>query len=213
MHTLLSGCCRPMKLTTWQSHRHCYTENQQQSKPAGRVVLINHPTQACSVFIWGNNFSQGITLKASGGIGLARNKYKNEESLCEGSRNFRLWEQRIGHALRNLGDRSALSQSPLARLSYIQRLAEERYDEHLLPRGLALRDILLASAQKVSTELSNEPGLTRACRYLDLLVKGLRCQEISRQLGLSREHTSRKYRKKAVALVTEEFIHLIGKHK
>jgi len=45
--------------------------------------------------------------------------------------------------------------------------------------------------------------------YLDLLVKGLSCQEISKQLGLSREHVSRVYRKKAVELVTEEFLSVV----
>jgi hypothetical protein len=152
-------------------------------------------------------------LKASVGIGLARNKLKNRESLCEGSRNFRLWEKRIGHALRNIGDRSVLNQSPLAKLYYIQRLAEDRYEEHLLPRGLALHNALLSCVQKVSTELGDEPRLDRACRYLALLIQGLSCREISKQLGLSREHISRKYRKKAIAIVTEEFLHLIRKHK
>lgn len=116
------------------------------------------------------------------------------------------WEQRVGHALKNLGDRSVLNRSPLARLTCIERLAAEEYKGHLLPRGLALHDILLSCVKKISTELVNDPGLARACDYLKLLVDGLSCKEISRQLGLSREHVSRVYRKKALELVTEEFL-------
>jgi hypothetical protein len=150
-------------------------------------------------------------VEISAGSCRGRNKSRNEEPLNDGSWNFQIWEQRIGHALRNIHDRSILNQSPLARLSYIERLAEERYDDHLLPRGLALHDILLTCVEKVSTELSSEPGLARVCKYLELLIKGLRCREISKKLGLSREHTSRRYRKKAVEIVTEEFLHLIKK--
>lgn len=116
------------------------------------------------------------------------------------------WKRRVGHALKNLGDRSELNRSPLAKLGYIERLADERYNGRLLPRGLALHDTLLTCVKKISAELADEPGLTRACKYLQLLVQGLSCQEISNQLGLSREHVSRVYRKKAIELVTEEFL-------
>ena len=59
------------------------------------------------------------------------------------------WVSRVGHALRNLDDRSALNRSPLARLSYVERLAKERYSSHVLPRGLALRTVLVACIEKV----------------------------------------------------------------
>jgi DNA-binding NarL/FixJ family response regulator len=138
----------------------------------------------------------------------AKTKSENQPSK-RASATFHEWEQRVDHALRNLGDRSVLNRSPLARLAYIEKLASEQYNGHLLPRGLALHDILLACVEKISTELGNEPGLARACSYLDLLTKGLSCQQISRQLGLSREHVSRVYRRKAIELVTEEFLFTI----
>ena len=65
--------------------------------------------------------------------------------------------------------------------------------------------ILLNCIKKISAELSDEPGLARVCHYLALLVEGLSCKAISRQLGLSREHVSRVYRKKAIELVIEHF--------
>jgi hypothetical protein len=115
------------------------------------------------------------------------------------------WVNRVGHALRNLDDRSELNRSPLARLSYVEKLARERYSIHILPRGLALRAVLVDCIEKVVNDLSKEPGLARACRYLALLKQGLSCRQISEELGLSREHVSRVYRLKALELVTTEF--------
>ena len=139
----------------------------------------------------------------------AQSELTYQQSLNKSLASFELWQQRVEHALRNLGDRSVLNRSPLARLAYIKRLAAEQYVGHLLPHGIALHDVLLASVKKISTELADEPGLTRACNYLQLLVQGISCQEISEQLGLSREHVSRVYRKKAIELVTEEFLSIV----
>ena len=116
------------------------------------------------------------------------------------------WVIRVGYALRNLDDRSVLNRSPLARLTYVDRLARERYSNHILPRGLALREVLVECVGRVVNELSKEPGLSRACRYLALLKQGLSCRQISSELGLSREHVSRVYRLKALELVTTEFL-------
>ena len=138
-----------------------------------------------------------------------KNKPGRQVAIDKDSTSFDMWQQRVDHALKNLGDRSVLNRSPLARLSYIDELAENEYKGHILPRGLALHEILIECITKISTELSNEPSLARACNYLDLLVKGLSCKEISQKLGLSREHVSRVYRKKAVELVTEEFLSVV----
>ena len=115
------------------------------------------------------------------------------------------WERRLDVALKSINDRSALNRNSLADLAFIGKLALESYGGHVFPRGLALHDTLLTCIEKISSELGNEAGLTRACTYLQLIAEGLSCKEISRQLGLSREHTSRVYRRKALALLIEEF--------
>ena len=138
-----------------------------------------------------------------------KNKPGRQAALDKGPTSLDVWQKRVDQALRNLGDRSVLNRSPLAKLTYVERLAAEQYKGHLLPRGLALHDLFISCIKKISAEVSSEPGLTRACNYLELLVKGLSCTEISKQLGLSREHVSRVYRKKAVELVTEEFLSTI----
>lgn len=116
------------------------------------------------------------------------------------------WGERVENALRNIGDRSLLNRDTLARSSYIEHLAAEKYQGRLLPRGLALHDVLLDCVERVSAELSEEPGLARACAYLRLAVQGVTCREISHQLGLSREHVSRTVHKKALEILAEEFL-------
>lgn len=141
-----------------------------------------------------------------------KRKTQNQEHLG-GDSTPDVWQQRIEHALRHLGDRSVLNKSPLARLTYVERVSIEQYGGHLLPRGLALHDILIDCVERVSTELRNEPGLRKACTYLKLVANGANYREISKQLGLSREHVSRVYRKKAIELVTEEFIRNLKQDK
>jgi hypothetical protein len=114
-------------------------------------------------------------------------------------------QDQIGLALRSIQDRSILNRSPLVRLNYVERTAKAQYSSHLLPRGLALRAILESCVDKVVNDLSGEPPLKKQCDYLRLIKDGVSCKEISRYLGCSREHVSRKYRKEAVALVSEEF--------
>jgi len=116
------------------------------------------------------------------------------------------WAARIGHALRNLDDRSVLNRSPLARLPYVEKLARERYGGHVLPRGLALRETLVVCVERLAEDVGSEPALSRVCRYLVLLKEGLSCQQISKELGLSREHVSRVYRTKALELLTDQFL-------
>jgi hypothetical protein len=111
------------------------------------------------------------------------------------------WLKRVGDALGNLKDVSALNRSALARTKAVERLAEERYRGHVVPRGFALREILLRSVEEVVGELSTEPGLARVCQYLKLAAKGLSGRQIGKELGLSREHVSRTYRKRALDLL------------
>ena len=42
-----------------------------------------------------------------------------------------------------------------------------------------LHDVLLACVEKVLEEVGSEPGLSRACNYLELFTDGLTCQELN----------------------------------
>ena len=123
------------------------------------------------------------------------------------------WERRLDVALKNINDRSALNRNALSDIAYIGKLASENYSGHVFPRGLALHDTLLTCIERISSELGDEIRLTRACRYLELKVDGLSCKEIARQLGLSREHTSRVYRRKALEVLAEEFFNMVKKDR
>jgi len=75
-----------------------------------------------------------------------------------------------------------------------------------MARGLALREVLGACVDRVLSDLGNEKALHRERDYLELLRDGLSCREASKRLGLSREHVSRTYRKRALQLLTEVFL-------
>jgi len=128
------------------------------------------------------------------------NRRRNRDS----SESLDRWVERVAFALRHLEDRSKLNGSPLARLAYVERLAKEEYAGRLLPRGLALRQLVLACVDDVVKEVGEEPGLSRACQYLTLRASGLSCKQVSRKMNLSREHVSRLYRRRALALLAEQ---------
>jgi len=110
----------------------------------------------------------------------------------------------IDHALRHIDDRSELNQNPLARIAYVQQKAKEGYRGHVLPNGLALRDLLIECIERITRDLvGGEPAQARVCRYLTGRKEGLSCGQISSQLGLSREYVSRTFRPKALMLVAE----------
>jgi AraC-like DNA-binding protein len=118
----------------------------------------------------------------------------------------RHWIARLAKALGDLEDRIALNRNPLAHLAYVERLAGEKYRGQILPRGLALRCILLDCVDQVCAQLADEPGLAKPRDYLRLRADGYTCKDISRQLSLSREHVSREIRPKALQLLAEQFI-------
>ena len=115
----------------------------------------------------------------------------------------------VAYCLRHLNDRIMLNRSPLAKLTYVRKLAKKYYLKHVLPRGLALHELLGYCIKKLTEELGSDPVLGRHCRYLSLVQKGLSQRQISKELGLSREHVSRVYRPKAIELLAEELLHII----
>jgi hypothetical protein len=125
------------------------------------------------------------------------------QNYVRGLRAFFSWLHREGYTEEHM----------LARLAYVERLAKERYSDHVLPRGLALREVLIFCVEVIVRDLANEPAMSRACDYLALLKEGLSCQQISKELGLSREHVSRVYRRKAFELLAEQFLCVIKRNE
>jgi hypothetical protein len=115
----------------------------------------------------------------------------------------------VAYCLRHLNDRIMLNRSPLARLTYVRLLAQKHYKSHVLPRGFALQKLLKFCIQRITGELGGDPVLSRSCQYLTLVSKGLSQNKISSELGLSREHIGRLYRRKAIELLAEDLLHVI----
>lgn len=138
------------------------------------------------------------------------NALKEQASLPRKTASPEVWQARVWHALRHLDDRSILNQSPLARLTYIQRLADSEFKGNALVRGLALKHTLLDCVDRIILGLDGESGLTKTCQFLKLIKEGRNVTAISKSLRLSREHVTRIYKKKAVELVTQEFLLIVG---
>ena len=120
-----------------------------------------------------------------------------------------VWQARVWHALRHLDDRSILNQSPLARLAHIQRLADKEFRGNILVRGLALREVLVDCIDRIIEQGNSERGLHNTCEFLRLAKEGMSLKAISKTLGVSREHVTRFYKKKAVELLTRIFLSTI----
>jgi hypothetical protein len=114
-----------------------------------------------------------------------------------------LWKNRLDDALRYLDDRSALNRNPLSRLSYAKRLADRKYQDKIMPAGLALREWINISIDRIAEDVSGDAGLSRLSTYLICAKEGLNRRQTSERLGLSREHVSREIRPRALELLAD----------
>lgn len=111
-------------------------------------------------------------------------------------------ERDIVQALRVVDDPDALGQLPLARDFAVEDLARQRYGRVTrLARGQALRDLLRECLERVAGE-THEPFRS----FADAYAAQTPIAEIARQLGMSRSHLSRIYRRRVAALVADELL-------
>lgn len=108
----------------------------------------------------------------------------------------------VASALRWVDDPDALSQVRLARDSSVAQVAQVRYGRVTrLTRGCALRDLLKVCLKRVA-EGTREPFSNFARAYAEQVPISI----IARDLGLTRSHLSRVYRKRLAAMVADELI-------
>ena len=67
---------------------------------------------------------------------------------------------------------------------------------------------MIKCIDKIIEEGNNVLGLQKTCELLKLLKEGQNLTDISKALDVSREQVSKSYKKKAVELVTQEFVEL-----
>ena len=109
--------------------------------------------------------------------------------------------QQVALALKHVQELEYLEESPLTRLPAIRELAEGKYREAAVPAGFALHLLLMDSAKIVLRDFGDLPGYQREIKFLKAYVDDQSVAEISRDLGLSREHVARSIQPRAVGLV------------
>lgn len=107
--------------------------------------------------------------------------------------------------LRNLQELDLLETCHIARLTSVRRLAETSYIDSLFPSGMAIRKLILEAIEIVCKDLGNIPAYNRECKFLNGVAGGSSVAEISRDLGLSREHVVRTVQQRAMKLLNRAF--------
>jgi hypothetical protein len=74
---------------------------------------------------------------------------------------------------------------------------------------LGLRVVLVDCIDRIIEQGKSEPGLHNTCEFLRLVKEGMSLAAIGKTLGVSREHATRFYKKKAVELLTKVFLSTI----
>ena len=114
--------------------------------------------------------------------------------------------QRVALALKHVQELEYLDESTLASLPAVQRLAKEQYRDGVVPTGFALRVLLMESANIVIRDLKKLPGYQREIKFLKAYLDCQSVAEISRSLGLCREHVARSIQPRAINMVARVFL-------
>jgi hypothetical protein len=114
--------------------------------------------------------------------------------------------QQVALALKNIQELELLEESPLVRLPAVRRLAETKYRRAMFPAAFALRLILLESVNQMVDDLGEMSNYQRELGFLQGFIRGMSVAEISRGLGLSREHVARTIQPRALNLVARVFL-------
>lgn len=112
----------------------------------------------------------------------------------------------VARALKYFQELERLEENPLCRLPVVQELAKAEYKDAALPTGFALRMLLIDATKIVIRDLGGLPAYQREIKFLKAYVNGCSVAEISRTLGLSREHVARKIQPRAIGLVAKVFL-------
>ena len=119
--------------------------------------------------------------------------------------------RQVAHALKHMGDLEFLQESSLGKLSSVRELAVSEYRRTIFPLGFALRCLLSDAVDAVLYDLAQMPNYDRERKFLQGIVRGESVSEISRKLGLSREHVTRTIQPRALSLVARAFVIRAGR--
>lgn len=119
--------------------------------------------------------------------------------------------RQVADALKHMQELERLEESPLGKLGPVRELADKEHRHTIFPVGFALRSLLSHAVDAVLQDLEQIPNYARERRFLEGIIQGESVSEISRSIGLSREHVSRTIQPKALALVARAFIIRLGR--
>lgn len=116
------------------------------------------------------------------------------------------WLLRARYLLRHLDDPISLQRSPLCQLVVVEKLAKERYSMGVVPKGRALRDLVMESLQEIENELDGPSGVAKLKAFVTLTRQGLGVTKASRSIGVTPEYASRALKRNLVELLTDKLL-------
>ena len=116
------------------------------------------------------------------------------------------WRLRARYVLRHLDDPITLQRSPLSRLVALEKLAKAKYSENTIPRGLALREVVLDSLREIESELDGCAGVAKLKAFVALTRQGVGVAKASRTLGITPEYGCRALKRTLVELLAEKLM-------
>ena len=116
------------------------------------------------------------------------------------------WQQRTRYALLHLGDPISLEKSPLCRLTFLEELAQSKFPNGIVARGRALNELVNECLREIEAELDGHSGVVNLKEFVVLTRKGMKAVDISKEIGISREHASRSYKRTLVELLTYKLL-------
>ncbi len=119
--------------------------------------------------------------------------------------------RQVAHALKHMQELELLEESPLGKLGLVRELAVSEYRRTIFPVGFALRWLLSDAVDAVLHDLEQMPNYDRERKFLQGIVQGESVSQISRILGLSREHATRTIQPRALSLVARAFVITAGR--
>lgn len=129
----------------------------------------------------------------------ANKKQRSGGAVGRGRPSGALLDDRVRAALRSLDDPIALEMSSLVLLPSVQHLATGQLRGRTCAEGLALRFVLRKALQQIATDLAGTPVSTLAAA----IHAGRSQASAARQMAVSEEHLSRRWKPVLVSLVRE----------
>ena len=115
-------------------------------------------------------------------------------------------EHEVWHALKCLDDIYELECSRLTHIKTVQVLAESRYGQSAFAKGEVIAETLASCITRLSGKAGIAGQFPRVAYLIAGVARGSTLSQVSRQLQLTREHVTRKYRPKAMKILAKEFV-------